>query len=80
MRNQQYAQEYLEHVALLRELLDQASLSTNSTLLSLSNKRITQWSLKLHFDEGTHSRVEFGSCASNEGRCRTGKTDNPVDE
>ena len=37
MRNQQYAREYLEHVALTRELLDQASLSTTSTLLSLSN-------------------------------------------
>ena len=36
MRNQQYARECIEHVALIRELLDQSSLSTNSTLLSMS--------------------------------------------
>ena len=42
MRSQQYAREYLEHVALIRELLDQASLSTNSTLLCLSNNRLFQ--------------------------------------
>ena len=42
MRNQQYVQEYLAHVALVRELLDQASLSTNSTLLALSNNRLYQ--------------------------------------
>ena len=39
MRNQPCAREYLEHVALIRKLLDQASLSTNSTLLSLSSNR-----------------------------------------
>ena len=33
MRNAQYAQEYIAHVALIRELLDQASLSTNASLL-----------------------------------------------
>ena len=42
MRNQQYAKEYLEHVALIRELLDQSSLSTNPALLSLSNNRLFQ--------------------------------------
>ena len=41
-RNQQYAKEYLEHVALIRELLDQSSLSTNYVLLSLSNNRLFQ--------------------------------------
>ena len=35
MRNAQYAQEYIAHVALVRELLDQASLSTNSNLYKL---------------------------------------------
>ena len=33
LRNTQYAQEYVAHVALIRELLDQASLSTNPDLL-----------------------------------------------
>ena len=42
MRNAQYAQEYLAHVALVRELLDQASLSTNSTLFERSNNRLYQ--------------------------------------
>ena len=42
MRNQQYAQEYIAPVALVCELLDQASLSTNSTLLTLSNNRLYQ--------------------------------------
>ena len=42
LRNQQYAKEYLEHVALVRELLDQSSLSTNPVLLSLSNNRLFQ--------------------------------------
>ena len=28
--NRKYAQEYVEHAALIRELLDQASLSTNA--------------------------------------------------
>ena len=42
MRNQQYAREYLEHMAPISELLDQASLSTNSTLLALSNNRLYQ--------------------------------------
>ena len=37
MRNQQYAKEYLKHAALIRELPDQSSLSTNHVLLSLSN-------------------------------------------
>ena len=34
MRNQQYAREYLEHVVLIRELLDQASLSTDCSDLN----------------------------------------------
>ena len=42
MRNAQYAQEYLAHVALIRELLYQASLSTNSNLLARSNNRLLQ--------------------------------------
>ena len=42
MRNRQYAEEYIAHVALIRELLDQASLSTNSALLALSNNRLYQ--------------------------------------
>ena len=42
MRNQQYAKEYLEHVALVRELLDQSSLSTNPALLAMSNNRLFQ--------------------------------------
>ena len=41
MRVQQNAREYIEHVAVC-ELLDQASLSTNSTLLSMSNNRLFQ--------------------------------------
>ena len=40
MRNRQYAEEYIAHVLLIRELLDQASLSTNSALLALSNNRL----------------------------------------
>ena len=40
LRNTQYAQEYVEHVALIRELLDQASLSTNSELLMRSNNQL----------------------------------------
>ena len=40
MRNRQYAEEYIAHVALIRELLNQASLSTNSVLLALSNNRL----------------------------------------
>ena len=39
-RNAQYAQEYIAHVALIRELLDQASLSTNSNLLVRSNNKL----------------------------------------
>ena len=62
MRNRQYAEEYLAHVALIRELLDQASLSTNSALLALSNIRLYQRSFNLRLDWGTHSRVEFGPC------------------
>ena len=42
MRNVQYAQERLAHVALIRELLDQASLSTNPTLLERSRNRLYQ--------------------------------------
>ena len=42
MRNRQYAEEYIAHVALIRELLDQASLSTNSALLAVSNNRLYQ--------------------------------------
>ena len=38
--NTQYAQEYVEHVALIRELLDQASLSTNPDLLQRSSNRL----------------------------------------
>ena len=38
--NQKYAQEYVEHVALIRELLDQASLSTNSALLLRSSNQL----------------------------------------
>ena len=38
--NQIYAQEYIEHVALIRELLDQASLSTNSALLMRSSNKL----------------------------------------
>ena len=40
MRNTQYAEEYIAHVALVRELLDQASLSTNSNLLMRSNNQL----------------------------------------
>ena len=42
LRNRQYAKEYLEHVALVHELLDQSNLSTNHALLSLSNNRLLQ--------------------------------------
>ena len=38
--NTQYAQEYVAHVALLRELQDQASLSTNPDLLKRSNNQL----------------------------------------
>ena len=37
LRNRVYAKEYLAHVALIRELLDQSSLLTNPQLLSASN-------------------------------------------
>ena len=40
IRNAQYVREYIAHVALIRELLDQASLSTNSDLLERSNNRL----------------------------------------
>ena len=40
--NTQYAQEYVEHVALVRELLDQASLSTNPDLLKRSSNKLLQ--------------------------------------
>ena len=39
MRNTQYVEEYIAHVALVRELLDQASLSTNSNLLMHSKNQ-----------------------------------------
>ena len=38
--NQKYAQGYVEHVALIRELLDQASLSTNHALLMRSSNQL----------------------------------------
>ena len=38
--NTQYAQEYVEHVALIRELLDQASFSTNPDLLERSSNQL----------------------------------------
>ena len=38
--HEKYAQEYVEHVALIRELLDQASLSTNSALLMRSSNQL----------------------------------------
>ena len=38
--NQEYAQEDVEHVALIQELLDQASLSTNHTLLMRSSNQL----------------------------------------
>ena len=38
--NQKYAQEYVERVALIRELLDQASLSTNHALLMRSSNQL----------------------------------------
>ena len=42
MRNTQYAEEYIAHVALVRELLDQASLSTHANLLVRSNNQLLQ--------------------------------------
>ena len=42
LRNMQYAQEYVEHVALIRELLDQASLPSNPNLLERSNNQLLQ--------------------------------------
>ena len=53
MRNTQYAQEYIAHVALIRELLDQASLSTNATLLARSsNKALSElgWTTQRSFE------------------------------
>ena len=38
--NRKYAQEYVEHAALIRELLDQASLSTNAALLMRSSNQL----------------------------------------
>ena len=38
--NKKYAQEYVDHVALIRELLDQASLSTNPALLMRSSNQL----------------------------------------
>ena len=45
LRNRGHAAEYLAHVALIRELVDQSSMSTNSQLLSGSTKRLfkTGW-------------------------------------
>ena len=40
LRNKKCAQEYVEHVALIRELLDQASLSTNHALLMRSSNQL----------------------------------------
>ena len=42
LRNRQSAKEYLAHVALIRELLDQSSLTTNTQLLSSSSNRLYQ--------------------------------------
>ena len=38
MRNQRYAKENLEHVALIRELLDQSSLSTKPCVVILEQQ------------------------------------------
>ena len=40
LRSMQYAEEYVAHVTLIRELLDQASLSTNPDLLKRSNNQL----------------------------------------
>ena len=40
LRNTRYAQDYVDHVALIRELLDQASLSTNAALLLRSSNQL----------------------------------------
>ena len=40
LRNKKYAQEYVEHVALIRELLDQTSLSTNHALLMRGSNQL----------------------------------------
>ena len=40
--NKKYAQEYVDHVALIRELLDQASLSTNHALLMRSSNQLVK--------------------------------------
>ena len=66
--NQQYAQEYVEHVALIRELLDQASLSANPDLLKRSSNRLLRslgGLLRGASDceltrEPIYSRLEFG--------------------
>ena len=42
LRNRHYAKEYLAHVAWIRELLDQSSLTTNTQLLSSSSNRLYQ--------------------------------------
>ena len=42
LHNRAYAKEYLAHAALIRELLDQSSLTTNSQLLSASSNRLFQ--------------------------------------
>ena len=77
MRNQ-YAKEYIEHVALVRELLDQSSLSTNPALLSLSNNRLFQ-SLSGLLTGASNCTFEPGPCASNERKCRPCATDNHAD-
>ena len=59
--NTQYAQDYMAHTALIREMLGQASLSTNPALLehTISEPR---WSvercLELSTHWGTYSRME----------------------
>ena len=40
--NLQYAQEYVTHVALIREMLGQASLPTSSAILERCNNRLFQ--------------------------------------
>ena len=42
MHNQEYATEYLAHVSLIRELLEQSSLTPNPALLASSGNRLLQ--------------------------------------
>ena len=64
MRNTQYAEEYIAHVALVRELLDQASLSTNSSLLMRSNNQLLRSLGGLLKGASTCERVEHGQDGS----------------